>query len=330
MRGVVASAADSPASATGQEGEPARALQTDALAEAARGALSANTERARRSDLRIFADWCAERDSPALLPANPETVAAFVDSMAETRAPATVRRYVASIAAAGRAAGEGLQGAAEPVRLALQRMHRRKGRRQEQALGLTFALRQRMLEAAGGRLIDDRDRALLAVAYDTLLRRGELVALEVADIVEETNGAATILVRRSKADPEGLGETVYLASDSMELVRKWLGRSGVAEGRLFRSLRSGVLGDGLDTSQVPRIFKAMARRAGLPDDAVERISGHSARVGAAQDMVAAGIGMAAIQQAGRWKSPAMVNRYSERLLAMRSGSAQLARLQERE
>ena len=319
----------SVASATGQEGDPEPAAATDTCAEAARGALSANTERARSSDLRIFSDWCAERGSPAPPPANPETVAAFVDSMAETRAPATVRRYVASIAAAGRAAGEGVQGTPEPVRLALQRMHRRKGRRQEQALGLTFALRQRMLEAAGDRLIDDRNRALLAVAYDTLLRRGELVALEVADIIEETDGAATVLVRRSKADPEGLGETVYLAPDSMEMVRQWLGRSDVAEGRVFRSLFRGTPGDGLDASQVPRIFKGMARRAGLPEATVARISGHSARVGAAQDMVAAGIGMAAIQQAGRWKTPAMVHRYGERLLAMRSGAAQLARRQKR-
>ncbi|MDE0521018.1 MAG: tyrosine-type recombinase/integrase [Boseongicola sp.] len=300
----------------------------DACAEAARGALSASTERARRSDLRIFAGWCAERGRPSL-PDDPATVAAFVESMSETRAPATVRRYVASVAAAGRAAGAGGNGTAEPVRLALQRMHRRKGRRQEQATGLTFALRQRMLEAAGDRLIDDRNRALLAVAYDTLLRRSELVALEVSDIVAETGGAATVLVRRSKADPEGRGETVYLAPDSMALVRTWLRRGGVGEGRVFRSLCRGSLGDGLDTSQVPRIFKAMARRAGLPEETVERISGHSARVGAAQDMVAAGIGMAAILQAGRWKSPAMVNRYGERILATRSGAAQLARRQQR-
>ena len=46
-------------------------------------------------------------------------------------------------------------------------------------------------------------------------------------------------------------------------------------------------------------------------------------------MVAAGIGMPEILQAGRWKSVAMVNRYGERLLAKRSGAAQLARKQDR-
>ena len=102
------------------------------------------------------------------------------------------------------------------------------------------------------------------------------------------------------------------------------------EGRLFRSLCRGVVGERLDACHVSRIFKKMARDADLPEEVVGRISGHSTRVGAAQDMVAEGIGMAAILHAGRWKSAAMVNRYGERLLARRSGAAQLARLQHRE
>ena len=313
-----------PASARHTEPDP-----LDACSTRARGALSGNTERAMRSDLAIYAAWCAERELPAL-PASAETIAAFVDAMAKVRAPATVRRYVASIAAAHRALGLTKTARAEPVRRALQRMHRRKGRRQDQAKGLTGALRQRLLDATGEGLIDARNRALLAVAYDTLLRRGELVALQVSDIVEEVDGAATVLVRRSKADPEGRGATVYLARDSVALMREWLERSGVSHGRLFRSLCRGAVGEGLDASQVPRIFKTMAGRAGLPVEVVARISGHSTRVGAAQDMVAGGIGMAAILHAGRWKTTAMVNRYGEGLLARRSGAAQLARLQRRE
>ena len=208
-------------------------------------------------------------------------------------------------------------------------MHRQRGRRQAQAQGLTWALRKRLMAAPGDGLIDARNRALLAVAYDTLLRRGELVALEVPDIVEDFDGAATVLVRRAKGDPEGEGATLYLARDSVALVRAWRERSGVHEGRLFRSLNRAALGERLDASQVPRIFKAMAKRAGLPAEVVERVSGHSTRVGATQDMVAGGVPMPAILHAGRWKSTAMVHRYGERLLARRSGAAQLARLQQR-
>ena len=42
----------------------------------------------------------------------------------------------------------------------------------------------------------------------------------------------------------------------------------------------------------------------------EGVSGHSTRVGAAQDMVAYGIELPAIMQAGRWKSMAIANRRS--------------------
>lgn len=296
----------------------------------ARGAISANTERAIRSDLAVYAAWCDEHGRTAL-PGTAETVAAFVDAMAELRAPATVRRYVASIAAAHRAAGHGKALKAAAVKLALQRMHRRKGRRQGQAQGLTAPLRARLIEAAGERTIDLRNRALLAVAYDAMLRRAELTSLEVSDMLEELNGSATLLVRRSKTDGEGAGEVVYLAKDTVGLVRAWLERAGIAEGRLFRSVsKGGTLGAALDPSQVPRIFKGMARRAELPEAVVDGLSGHSARVGAAQDMIAAGIELPAILQAGRWKSTAMVNRYGERLLARRSGTAQLARLQQRD
>ena len=301
----------------------------EACAETSRDALSANTERAVRSDLEIYCAWCTERGVPAL-PGSAESIAAFVDDKARVRAPATVRRYVSSIAAAHRTLGLEKTTKGEPVRRALKRMHKNKEQRQEQAKGLTGTLRERLLDAAGNELIDARNRALLAVAYDALLRRSELVALQVFDIVEELDGAGTVLVRRSKTDREGRGATLYLARDSMGLVNEWLERSGISQGRVFRSLSRGVVGEELEAGQVSRIFKRMARDADLPAEVVEHISGHSTRVGATQDMVSGGIGMAAIMNAGRWKTTTMVHRYAEHLLARRSGAAQLARLQHRE
>ena len=309
--------------------DPAFAEELKRIVRAAGGALSDSTERALRSDLAIFAAWCAERGARPLS-AEPETVAAFVDEMAEVRAPATVRRYVTSIGIAQRALGLERTVTSPVVRLAIKGMHQRKGRRQDQATGLTWPLRQRLLEAAGERLIDDRNRALLAVAYDAMLRRAELVSLHVDDLLVELRGDGSLLVRGSKTDAEGRGEIVWISADTVKLVRAWLDRAGIAEGMLFRSVsKGGRVGERLNPGQVPRIFKAMARKADLPETMAEGLSGHSARVGAAQDMVAAGIEMPAILQAGRWKSVAMVNRYGERLLAKRSGAAQLARKQDR-
>ena len=254
----------------------------------------------------------------------------FARRLAALPAAATVRRYVASIAMAHRATGSPEAPRSPAVRLALQRMHRDRGRRQAQAPGLTWPLRQRLVEAAGDRPIDVRNRALLAVAYDTMLRRSELAALRVCDLAVDRTGAATVLVRNSKTDAEGEGAVLYVAPDTMALVAEWRELSGVADGRLFRSLCRGRLGEGLDPSQIPRIYKALARRAGIEAGLADRLSGHSTRVGAAQDMVAHGIELPAIQQAGRWKSTAMATRYGERLLAARGGAAQLARLQGRD
>ncbi len=297
--------------------------------DAARGAFSHNTERALRADVEIFAAWCRQH-LRAALPASVPTVVAFIDDMARVKTPATVRRYVSSIATVHKALRQTNPLESAAVRFALQRMHRRRGRRQAQVQGLTWPMRNRLLEAAGDRLIDARNRALLAMGYDTLLRRSELVSLDVSDVLEEIDGTATLLVRSGKTDAEGRGATLYLARDTVQLVKTWLERGGVDGGRVFRSVRKDrTVGEQLDASQVPRIYKRMARHAGLPDDIVDALAGHSTRVGPVQDMIACGIELPAILQSGRWKTTRMVHRYGERLLARRSGAAQLAERQQR-
>ena len=93
---------------------------------AAQGAFSGNTERAIRADVEIFTTWCEDQGFMAL-PARATTVVAFIDAMAKVKAPATVRRYVSSIATMHKAVQ--LQNPLEytRVKLALQRMHRKKG-----------------------------------------------------------------------------------------------------------------------------------------------------------------------------------------------------------
>jgi hypothetical protein len=95
------------------------------------------------SDSRIWSVWCAKRNiSP--LPAEPTAVVAFVDAHAEIKSPATVRRYIATIAQMHRAAELTDPTKAEAVRLAVKRLTRAKGSRQRQAAPLG--------ELAAGRL----------------------------------------------------------------------------------------------------------------------------------------------------------------------------------
>lgn len=298
-------------------------------AHAARGAYAANTERALRADTAVFTGWCAAAGL-ASLPAQPGTVAAFIDAMGDAKAPATVRRYVASIAACHRAARLLNPCGDDAVRLALKRLHRVRGRIQAQAAPLTRDRVERMLAAAGDGPRALRNRALLAVAYDSLCRRSELVALRCDDVQVGPHGDATLTLRRSKTDQEGQGTIRYLAPDTMRAVRAWLGAAGHGEGALFRSVgKAGAIGGPLDAGDVARVFKDMARTAGLDSATVAGTSGHSSRVGAAQDMVRHGVELPAVMQAGGWTTPTMVARYTAKLDARRSGAAKLAVLQNR-
>ena len=77
---------------------------------------------------------------------------------------------------------------------------------------------------------------------------------------------------------------------------------------------------------MPRIYRSLAKRAGID---TAGISGHSTRVGAAQDLTAAGFGLAEIMHNGRWKTGEMLMRYTEHLQARRGAMAKLAALQNR-
>ena len=94
------------------------------------------------------------------------------------------------------------------------------------------------------------------MGYDTLLRRAELVSVKVADLLEEIDGTATLLVRSGKTDGEGRGATLYLARDTVALVNTWREVGSINGGYLFRSVRKdATVGQKLDPSQVPRIYK---------------------------------------------------------------------------
>lgn len=293
-------------------------------AEAARGAYAANSARALRSDVAIFTGWCG-REGRQTLPASVETVAAFIDAMSADKAPATVRRCVSSVATFHRAAEVVNPCDALVVRLALKRMHNAKGRAQKQAQPLNEGLVRKLLEARGTKLRDIRNQALLVLAYVSLCRRSELTALRLEDISIEADGFATILIRRSKGDQEGLGAIVPVPQDAARYVAKWIEAARIKDGALFRVVRrGGRVGGVLDPGDVARIFKAMARRARVPAEDVARISGHSTRVGGAQDMLRYKETLPAIMASGRWKSSEMVGRYVAKIGARDSAAKRIA------
>jgi len=297
----------------------------------ARGAFAANTIRAWKADWEIFTAYC-HAFRVAALPASPQTARDFVfECVAKEKKPATIRRYVSTIGRAHRAANLPDPTATEAVKLSLKEMSRSVPARQKQARGLVWAEIAVFLEFEPRGLRHIRDRALLAVAYDTMCRREELVNLKIEDIADSGDGSGSVLIRRSKTDTAGEGATGYLSPLTMRLITAWLEASQLKSGPLFaRVVGSNGIGDALTAQIVTSVLRKVGQWAGLPTEEWRRISGHSARVGAAQDLLALNIDMASVMQAGRWKDTRMPMRYGEKVLASRGGMARAAKAQGRD
>jgi integrase len=181
------------------------------------------------------------------------------------------------------------------------------------------------IASAGEGLRADRERAMLCLAYETLARRGELVALALKDIDLRPDGTGQALIRRGKTDAEGQGRLAYLSRETVQWLKVWLEHAEISEGALFRRLIGrDQVGGPLNPGSIAPIFKRVAQWIGMPARFVEHVSGHSTRVGAAQDLAELDIDLAAITQAGGWKSPRMPLQYAEMINAARSGMARAA------
>ena len=153
------------------------------------------------------------------------------------------------------------------------------------------------------------DVALLATLRDGLLRRSEAAALTWSDIEFRGDGAALVTLRRSKTDQEAEGVVLYVGQ---EAARALLAIRPAAE-RLDQ--KASVFG--MTARHIGNRVKAAAEAAGLG----EGFTGHSGRVGMAQDLVKSGVELPALMTAGRWKSSKMPARYTERQAADRGAVA---------
>ena len=298
--------------------EIAERLQT--YAHDSKQAFSKNTMKAIRADSNQYANWCTERGFSSL-PTEPETLRAYIKWGTQKYKPATVKRHLASIAHLHRAAELTDPTKHNKVKLAVRRMNRFKGTRQKQARGLTMPDVERILASVEGTPRDTRDVAMILIARDILARSSEMIALDITDIHFFEDGSGTVIIRKSKTDQEGQGAERWISPVTVKALKRWLEFSGIDKGAIFQSLtRGGNVKHGrrLATTDVYRSYQRLAQISGI-----EEITGHSCRVGMAQDLTAAGAEIGAIMQAGRWKSPEMPARYSERMAAGRGAVAQL-------
>ncbi|QIG54274.1 tyrosine-type recombinase/integrase [Altererythrobacter sp. BO-6] len=277
------------------------------------GAYAPSTMRSYRADVEAFEDWCVENCIRQPFPASVETVCRFLEDQGQSRASSTVQRRLYAIRKVHRLLRLPDPTYDEDINLAMRKVRRARSIRPRQAKGLTRNYLDSFLESEPDTPWGLRNRAMLALGYELLTRRSELIALRNRDIVERADGTLRVLIRRSKADPYGQGRIAFTSKRTADLLGEWLSYRGPEIEWLFCPIYQGkVIDRCLETTTVRRVIKEAAQRCGLRAEQVASFSGHSMRVGAAQDLLRRGFDTAAIMRAGGWKSVNVLARYLEK------------------
>jgi site-specific recombinase XerD len=156
-----------------------------------------------------------------------------------------------------------------------------------------------------------RDKALLSLAYDTLCRRSEVVSLDVSDVINK-DGQIKIYLKKSKTDQDGLGKLISINNETKIHLLKWVKKSKIISGKLFRGIKNNnEISTYLNKAQINKIFKKLALKANVDKEIIKKISAHSTRVGAAQNLLRSGASLATILNKGRWTKIDTAMRYLE-------------------
>jgi integrase len=277
------------------------------------GAYAPSSIRAYKANFERYIAFY-ESISESALPSDSETVAKYIRKLTATNLKsASIRLATAAISTIHK-----LNQLPDPTqqplaKLELRRMHRTLGRTSKQALGITAAMMDKMILAAKNDLYGLRDKALILLAYDSLCRRSELVSIRMGDIEYDDNDLPThIRLRRSKTDQEAIGKLIRISPGAQEAIANWIKCLKDKEGFLFRGIsNNGGFTEKLNPGQINRIYKKLAKLANLPKNQIRNISGHSIRIGAAQDLLLSGISLPMLMNKGRWSKPETAIRYAE-------------------
>lgn len=292
------------------------------------------TVKAVRSDWTQYLAWC-EATGATPLPASVAQLETFLSAAIDKgRKRATVDRYLYTVGLVHVAAG--LPSPSKdpdwPVKWKklIRRLKTSGGHARKQAGELDMAGIETILASLGDSPRDLRDAALLSMASDTLCRESELVAIRVEHLHHNRRrNTWSLHVPFSKTNQDGAAPDYrFVSLATIARVRALQAAANIMEGPLFRPTggRPKVNGASIDSllpQEVARIFRRRAKAAGL--EHAGTISGHSARIGSANDLAEHGATSTQIQQAGGWKTERMITYYTRKSTA---GSDAMATLRE--
>ena len=168
-----------------------------------------------------------------------------------------------------------------------------------------------MIDALPDTMAGVRNKALLSMGYDFLAHRSELVALQCSDLTLTKDGSLTGMLRKGKADHLGRGRLVFGSERSAKLLKRWLRVKPREIEPVFCAINHGTCKDRpICARHVNEIIKkTVVKVKGCERLKDGDVSGHSLRVGAAQDLLVRGYDLAAIMRAGGWSDTGTVLRY---------------------
>lgn len=153
-----------------------------------------------------------------------------------------------------------------------------------------------------------RDAACIHCMFDGMLRRSEASALIVSDLEAGSAGTGTLRIRFSKTDQDGDGAFVALGPDAYKRLCGWIEKSGMgASDPMFPGFKGygSLTNKAISPKSIGNIVTKRAKAAGI-----EGVTGHSLRRGMAAELTERGFSIQAVADAGRWKDPAQVVRYT--------------------
>ena len=293
----------------------ARALERQSRAE--------NTTRSYGRAMAAFEDWCRDWQTSAL-PASEGTIKVYLHTRIKELdwRPSTVKAAFAGIVDAHKRAGYGNVVRDPTFRDFLRGVDNADLRRQRQARPFREVEMQVVRATAHAprkvrghweaeqeaRRRGALDVALLEVMRDALLRISEAAELRWGDIDFSPDGCGLLLVRRSKTDQAGEGRVKILPPRAVADLREIMGPVKPPDEQRVLGLSVSALGRRI-------------RRICEDSDLGSGFSGHSCRVGMAQDLSAFGSEMSELMGSGGWKSAEMVYHYTRNQEAYRSAVA---------
>lgn len=319
---------------------------------------AANTLRCLRLDLGRWFSWCAGNGADPFAP-TARQVRDYLRAFGGGRHPDSIKRMLSNVCVfVTRIAGSPNTTTGELVKGEISKASKARGsahgqvapiRRRGDVIEIDdepelFSI-DRMTKALEPYTVirEVRSRFILSLGGDTGRRGDEYRAANMGHIHELKDGQGFFTIPASKTDQMGEGVVKLLSLRTMRYYREWrsaLAERGVDVGRdtpLIRCINAhGTVGGRLWRAGFTYVVRVAVREAMRLIDAgqhvidyealARRVSGHSFRVGLAQDLTAAGEDLPSICNEGGWKDTRMPLRYAAHL-ATRSGA--MARLRKR-